>query len=711
MEERMDAFAVTDARASDDESAVYIFKKTVISDGKDEVIKIFANARYKLYANGVLTAIGPLKGMPEERYYDEVSVPLKKGENEIRVLVLSLKEGDNWEERERQMAVYRTGKACLAIEGELLTTGSGWQSAKGDDIRFFSEPVTASLGINERVTLKKEYDFSEAVPYMRAFTEDAGSNEYGLIAPGFLLKRRTIPMMYFKESGFISSKDGIYDAGGEICAFIRIRLKGTGTFKITYAECYSERKPDGRLKKGVRSDPSMQINGDYDEVKVTDGGYYEPYWMRTFRYVKTECDNVTIESIDFVKTGYPLSCIPDMKLYNETDEKLIEISKRTLFLCMHETFTDCPYYEQLQYLMDTYLQTVFSSRISPDCRLIKKAINDFALSQRTDGMLLSRYPSNTPQIIPGFALMYPFMVKDYVKISGDTDTAKKYIPVIERLFYLFSNHKDENGMIKRFPNWNFIDWSEGYTRGVPNTDEGESYSALSLLYAASLKAGADICRMIGRFDEAEEFTAEAEKINETVTSLCYDEEKGMYASSPSKKYFAQHENIWAVLSGAAKGKEKDVLYNSKDLENRATFGFAYFYFRALEKAGLYEKRDVLFKEFRNFVSLDCSTVPEAPNDKRSECHAWGSVAIFEFSAMDLGIRDIDTVKKEVLIKPYIFDREGAEGSVMTPCGEINVHWEKKDGFKIKVTSPSELKKTVVLPSGEVIETYDEVIVR
>lgn len=710
MEKRMDAQAITDRRASDDESAVYIFKKTVAAAGGKEEIKIFANARYKLYVNGVLTAIGPLKGTPEERYFDEVSIPLKKGENEITALVLALKDGDTWVERERQMAVYHTGRACLAIEGELLSTESGWQSAKGDDIEFFSEPVTASLGINERVTVYKEHEFECAVPYMRAFTEDAGSNEYGLIAPGFILKPRTIPMMYFKESGFISSKDGIYDAGEEKCAFVRIRLKGTGTLKITYAECYSERQPNGKLKKGVRSDSSLQINGDYDEIKVTGGGYYEPYWIRTFRYVKTECDGVEIENIDFVETGYPLECIPDMKLYNETDEKLVEISKRTLYLCMHETFTDCPYYEQLQYLMDTYLQTIFSSRISSDYRLIRKAINDFALSQRVDGMLLSRYPSNTAQIIPGFALMYPFMVLDYVKISGDIETAKKYIPVIEKLFYRFSGHKDGNGLIKRFPNWNFIDWSEGYTRGVPKTDEGEPYTAVSLLYATALKAGAEICRIIGRNDEAGEFEQEAEKINATVNTLCYDASKGMYSSSPSKKYFAQHENIWAVLSGAAGENAKLVLENSMELESRATFGFAYFYFRALEKAGLYEKRDVLFKEFRNFVSLDCSTVPEAPNDKRSECHAWGSVAIFEFSAMDLGIRDIDTVKKEVLIKPYIFDREGAEGSVMTPYGEIYVKWEKKDGFRIKITSPEQLKKTVILPSGSRIETYDKVIV-
>ena len=79
--------------------------------------------------------------------------------------------------------------------------------------------------------------------------------------------------------------------------------------------------------------------------------------------------------------------------------------------------------------------------------------------------------------------------------------------------------------------------------------------------------------------------------------------------------------------------------------------------------------------------------------------------------MDLGIRKIDAVKKEVLIKPCISGRAGAKGSVDTVFGRIGVEWEKKDGFYIKITSPEEFKKTVILPTGERIETFDKVIMR
>lgn len=168
--------------AEENGSTVYKFTKTVVSDGENETVKIFANARYKLYLNGALTAVGPLKGTTEERYYDEVCLPLKKGENEITALVLSLKTDGDWADRERLLSVSRSGKACLAVESALLSTESGWKCALSNDIEFFSEPVTASPGMNERVTIK-EYEQVDPVPYKRVFTEEAGSNEYGLIAP------------------------------------------------------------------------------------------------------------------------------------------------------------------------------------------------------------------------------------------------------------------------------------------------------------------------------------------------------------------------------------------------------------------------------------------------------------------------------------------------------------------------------------------------
>ena len=163
---------------------------------------------------------------------------------------------------------------------------------------------------------------------------------------------------------------------------------------------------------------------------------------------------------------------------------------------------------------------------------------------------------------------------------------------------------------------------------------------------------------------------------------------------------------WCVLSGVCKGaKAKRIMKNALNLEAKATYAFAYFYFRALERVGLYDKTKEMMDSYRGLLKLNCTTVPETPTNSRSDCHAWGAIAIYEFSATVLGVRTENVGEKSVAIKPYIKGRNYARGTVSTIAGDVTVDWKKKNGeFTLTVSSESGVKKVITMPNGDTYET-------
>ena len=145
---------------------------------------------------------------------------------------------------------------------------------------------------------------------------------------------------------------------------------------------------------------------------------------------------------------------------------------------------------------------------------------------------------------------------------------------------------------------------------------------------------------------------------------------------------------------------------SLGLDAKATYAFAYFYFRALEICGMYDKTKAMMDSYRGLLKLNCTTVPETPTYSRSDCHAWGALAIYEFSATVLGVRTYNVNEKSVSIKPYVKGRKYAKGTVNSIAGEISVSWKKTgDVFEITVESANDrVKKYVTLPNGDEVVT-------
>ena len=691
------------------ENALYYFKKEYsVANLCKSTLNIFADARYKLYINGQPVAVGPCRPSSEVRYYDSVDVTdfLHTGTNLLEVQVLqlsaSLYEGDYI----FLESVLRTGNMALSVWGNCgdcaVETDESWLVAKEQGLEFFRERKyncynVAVLGERISPNYRKELRYLPAVLGRSIYCVDTAKGSFPELA--FCVKPRTIPMMYFTPKTLSLLRPGAYDAGQLTCGYVRLRCSGKGKLRITYAESMAFME-NGQRTKRKRDDEKGLILGDHDELTIDGDCLFEPFWLRTFRYIAVEAEgDVRIESFDYLETGYPLTVAEGYDFGNEKDNRLFEISVNTLRRCMHETYTDCPYYELLQYTMDTYSQILFTYQLTTDRALAEKAIDDFAASYRAGGLTQSRFPVITTQYIPGFSLFFVLMLYEHARRFGDLIFLRKYLHIADGVADWFVTRL-EKGMVPRSALWDFIDWSEGYDNGeIPCSQPMATYS---LMLAYTLEKLSYLHRLLSNSTDG--YASLAQAIKAAVRGQCYDESRALYADSPAKTHYSQHQQIWAVLCGMETGKAaQELLIRSNDLKTAITPAYMYLYFRALDAAGIYGESEKYMEQLRTLVDLGCTTTPETLFEtNRSECHAWSAVAIYEFTAKVLGVTYSDG---QIHIAPYIAGRTHAKGEVATPVGMVKCQWEQTNHrFTLTIQLPEGEKALLTLPDGKTFQT-------
>ena len=184
---------------------------------------------------------------------------------------------------------------------------------------------------------------------------------------------------------------------------------------------------------------------------------YRPLYWRTFRYVEvtidTSSDPLTLEDLRSVYTGYPFE--RKARFESEADnselQQILDVGWRTATLCAHETYMDCPYYEQLQYVGDTRTQCLVSIFNSGDTRLMRNAIDLINDSRQSDGATMSRYPSRLEQYIPGFSLWWIGMLHDYWRYVDEPDFVRRMLPGVRAVLSFFEGYQKDNGSLKPLP--------------------------------------------------------------------------------------------------------------------------------------------------------------------------------------------------------------------------------------------------------------------
>jgi alpha-L-rhamnosidase len=509
-------------------------------------------------------------------------------------------------------------------------------------------------------------------------------------------------------------------AGNEVTGYLETAFTGGEGAEVSIlsaeAYVYPAKGMTGHMPvpaKGNRLDYIHgHLEGAPDIYRVSGFGTleqpeeYEPFWFRTFRFVQiiveTREQPLNFIRLRYRETGYPLEVRSKVTTSDESLQSIWEISERTLRLCMHETYEDCPYYEQLQYAMDARSQILFTYNIAADDRLARKCIDDFFRSQRYDGLTNSCYPSTGHNIIPGFSIYYILMIYDHMMYFGDKHLVAKYLPSVERVLQFFDRRVEDSGLTARTseggmgnPYWSFVDWVASWNTGVPNAIYQGPVTFDSLLYRMGLQAAAELARYVNRPDLADNFLQRAEEIKRAVLAHCTGRD-GLIQDGPGLEEYSQHAQVFAVLTDVVSGTEAKTLIElalTDDTVAPCSVAMSYYLFRAVEKVGLYHRTDELWTLWREMLANNLTTCVEDNIMERSDCHAWGALILYELPAIVLGVQPAEPGYASIRVSPTPGYLSWAKGEVVTPKGIVKVGWEKiEDGtIDLKVEAPEGVK--------------------
>ena len=736
LEKKWKALWISPTEGSMYDYGIHHFRKKINLSSKPEsfIINVSGDQRYQLFVNGKMACIGPSRGDASYWYFETVDIAplLTIGENILAATVwhfgewtpgaqISIHTGFIVQGNSSKEEIANTNSSWKVytnrsyspntqhrqdvgpgenIDGSLYPWN--WNTLSFDDSKWRNAKEIRNgqpFGYGTEYTwalVPRDIPFMEESDiHLASIRKNSGAN----ISESFLQgdKPFSIPAN--------SKVTILFDQGYLTTAYPELSVSyGKGSsVKLTYAEALSN-----NYEKGNRNDIEGKSMVGYCDIFSTDGGIdrlFRPLWFRTYRYLEMEISTgsepLTINSLSGKYTGYPFKENGSFSSDDPVLSQIWEVGWRTARLCANETYYDCPYYEQLQYIGDTRIQALISLYVSGDDRLVRKAIQTFNWSRSPEGITKSRYPARYDQFIPPFSLYWINMVHDYWMHRNDNEFVRSMLPGIKTTLSWFADKIDtETGMLGFIPHWNFCDWPEEWpwsneqpTGGVPPGGLTGGSALISLQMAYTLKDAIELFNAFGEKAEAAKYETLRKSICKSVWKNCYDEHRGLIVDDLNRTSFSQHTNIMGILSDAIPVKQQKEIFERIVADKsliQATFYYRFYLYRAMKKVGLADNYVNMLDGWKEMLNLGLSTFAEKPEPTRSDCHAWSASPNYDFLATVCGIEPAAPGFKEIRVAPHPGYLKHIEGIVPHPNGNIEVNFDHESG---------QISGKIILPKG------------
>lgn len=467
-------------------------------------------------------------------------------------------------------------------------------------------------------------------------------------------------------------------------------------------------------RKGLRSAITDKYFVGFSDTFIPDGGKdrnWRNYWWRSGRYlllrVKTQAEAITIKKWSIQETGLPLNFEGTLSTGDDSLSKLYKLCRRGLEMCAHETFVDCPYYEQLMYIGDGRLQALCLYATVKDSSLQRRVIDllDWSRANQGGGWTTSRYPSRMDQIIPTFSLIWIAMLRDHLDWRGDTDFIRGKLSAVHAVLDRFAVYENDDDLLENLPCWQFIDWCSTWDAGFPPGAKDGVSSVINLLYAWTLNHAAYLESHLGEASRAEAFFKKRQIILQAVKERFWDTNKNIMADDENHTSFSQHGQVFALLNDCLNEQEQEIAFSAMQDPSlhQATVYFKHYLFACSFqqlKPDTYRKG---LGDWWGMLEADAHTPWERPEPSRSDCHAWGSHPWFWGFTGLAGIQPASPGFAKVRIAPQPDGLDELNVSMPHPNGTITLELVfQSKGCEGQIILPRETEGTFIWKDAEIV---------
>ena len=452
----------------------------------------------------------------------------------------------------------------------------------------------------------------------------------------------------------------LWDLGNYYCAYPLCEVSGGAGAKLTWSMAESLYLPKSKAK-GQRDEFVGKTFHGMTDTFLPGGAARQKFstlWWRAGRWcllaIKTGSEPLTIHRLALDESRYPYE---NEGAFDDGDSELpgvMALAVRGIQMCAHETYMDCPFYEQLMYVGDTRLELLTTYAMTRDDRLARRAVELFDFSRRNGGFVNERYPSYQPQYSTTYSLIWALMLNDYAFWRNDPAFVKARVIGLRAMLEQFEPYMNQDGLLEDLPGWSFMDWVQGWSNGdAPDGATGVS-SVNNLLYVYALQKFAQVEDSLGEPLLAQRLLAKSARTAAAVRAKFWDESRGLMADNLAHTEFSEHGQCLALLTETLTGDQARrcfaQLLAAPDLK-RTTIYFSFYLLETWQKFG---RGDLILKRldfWKDLVKQGLKTPVEEPGNTRSDCHAWGSHPLFHLHASIAGIRPATPGFRTVRIAP------------------------------------------------------------